>query len=147
MAKLYPPYIEGTIPAFYKDEENDGAVFLTVPLSMNKAVGEPDVKSFVLKIKTAQTGILLGTFEQDKFEDGHFTMTPKFDLAAISNKLVPGQYYKVQIAYIDKNDEVGYYSTVGITKYTTKPEISIDGLTHGVINNHKYEYITKIRRG
>ena len=34
--KLYPPNIEGTIPAFY------GTV-LTVPFSMNKAVSKRDV--------------------------------------------------------------------------------------------------------
>ena len=43
MAKLYPPYIEGTIPAFFKSDD-DGTVMITVPLSMNKAVGEREVK-------------------------------------------------------------------------------------------------------
>jgi hypothetical protein len=32
MAKLYPPYIEGSIPAFYGEQ-------LTVPYEMNKTVG------------------------------------------------------------------------------------------------------------
>ena len=31
------------------------------------------------------------------------------------------------MAYLDKNNEVGYYSTVGITKYTSKPILSIQG--------------------
>ena len=35
MAKLYPPLIEGTIPAFYSE---NGIVKITIPFSMNKAV-------------------------------------------------------------------------------------------------------------
>jgi len=38
-----------------------------------------------------------------------------------------GQFLKAQMAYLNKNDEVGYYSTVGITKYTSKPVLSIQG--------------------
>jgi hypothetical protein len=34
----------------------------------------------------------------------------------------------------------GYYSTVAIAKYTSKPEIKIEGL-HGGLNKHKYNYI------
>ena len=44
MAKLYPPHIEGTIPAFY-------GTTLVVPFSMNQAVGASEVKNIVLKIK------------------------------------------------------------------------------------------------
>ena len=36
MAKLYPPQINGTIPAFYNDKE--GATMMVVPFSMNRAV-------------------------------------------------------------------------------------------------------------
>ena len=44
MAKLYPPHIEGTIPAF------TGAT-IVVPFSMNQAVGETEIKALTLKIK------------------------------------------------------------------------------------------------
>jgi hypothetical protein len=50
MSKLYPPYIEGTIPAFYTDSER-GTV-LTVPFSMNKTVSKNSVTGFRAKIKT-----------------------------------------------------------------------------------------------
>ena len=45
MAKLYPPYIEGSIPAFFGSE-------LTVPYEMNKTVGYKDISGFKLKIIT-----------------------------------------------------------------------------------------------
>ena len=78
MAKLYPPYIEGTIPAFF--ESDKGEVKLTTPLSMNKAVGISDVKGFELKIKTAQTGILLGTFKSKGFDiDKDFKRTKEVE--------------------------------------------------------------------
>lgn len=139
MAKLYPPYIEGTIPAFFEDEL--GTVMLTVPLSMNKAVNSSEVKGFELKIKTAQAGTLLGTFAQERF-DIKSEMAVWFDLSRIKHLLTVGQYYKIQIAYINKsNAEVGYYSTVGVTKYTTKPDVTIDGLEIDIINTHQNRYL------
>lgn len=52
MAKLYPPNIEGSIPAFY------GTV-LTVPFSMNRSVGRQEVKGIALKVKTIQSNSFL----------------------------------------------------------------------------------------
>ena len=49
MAKLYPPYINGTIPAFYYTE---GATTIVVPFTMNRAVSVGEVAGFALKIKT-----------------------------------------------------------------------------------------------
>ena len=52
MAKLYPPSIEGKIPAFTGN-------ILKVPFNMNKAVIKDDIrteKGMSLIIKTVQTG-------------------------------------------------------------------------------------------
>ena len=57
MAKLYPPNIGGTIPAFCRD---GGTVKLTVPFSMNRAVGTAEIAGFVLKMKTVN-GTYIGT--------------------------------------------------------------------------------------
>jgi hypothetical protein len=48
MAKLYPPYLEGTIPAFYGGS-------ITVPFTMNRAVGKNEIIGFSLLVKTIQT--------------------------------------------------------------------------------------------
>jgi hypothetical protein len=45
----YPPYIEGTIPAFSSTKK--GTV-ITVPFSMNRGVSKSEVVGFKLKIKT-----------------------------------------------------------------------------------------------
>lgn len=127
---LYPPYIEGTIPSFYGDS-------ITVPFSMNKAVGFNEVKGFSLKIKTIQNTKFLFTTEQ-VIEYNNYSV--KFNISNYIDKLKIGQHYKIQIAYIG-NDGVGYYSTVGVIKYTTKPKIFIEGLKSGRINSSAYNYI------
>jgi hypothetical protein len=45
MAKLHPPFIEGKLPAFTKNE-------FKIPLSMNKAVSQNEVKSISAIIKS-----------------------------------------------------------------------------------------------
>ena len=68
MTKLYPPLIEGTIPAFYSEK---GTAFLTVPFSMNRAVGPTDFKGFNLKVKTVQSSsyiISVDSYEYDGYE-------------------------------------------------------------------------------
>ena len=49
MAKLYPPVIEGTIPAF------NGTTELVVPFSMNRSVSASQIKGFALQVKTVQS--------------------------------------------------------------------------------------------
>ena len=60
MAKLYPPVLESTIPACYSE---NGAVKITVPFSMNRAVSASQIGGFELKIKTIQTGSYLYTVQ------------------------------------------------------------------------------------
>ena len=56
MAKLYPPVIEGAIPAFYANE--DGTVTITIPFSMNRAVSKVQVEGFAVKIRVVHIYIL-----------------------------------------------------------------------------------------
>jgi hypothetical protein len=42
---------------------------------------------------------------------------------------------------MDENNIEGYYSTVAIGKYTTKPEVIINNLEgSGILNSHSYTY-------
>jgi hypothetical protein len=43
-----------------------------------------------------------------------------------------------QLSIDDKT--VGYYSSVGVIKYTTKPVIEILNLEEKIINSHVYQY-------
>ena len=59
MAKLYPPYIEGTLPAFWVDDEGNGE--MVIPFAFNKAVSKEEIKSLSIKIKSVQNDVLLGS--------------------------------------------------------------------------------------
>lgn len=129
MAKLYPPYLEGTIPAFYGDS-------ITVPFAMNRAVGKNEIRGFSLLIKSIQTGNQLAELKAFKYNLENGTAT--FNLNPI-NYLV-GQSYKFQLAYIG-NEGIGYYSTVAIAKYTEPPTIEIKNLIKNSLNKHIYNYV------
>ena len=127
--KLYPPTIQGTLPSFYGNE-------LKVPYEMNKAVSQNEISGFCIKIKTVQSNYYLGDIESDSYDNGIVT----FEISpTILNKLNIGQFYKVQLAYLYKGTkDVGYYSTVGVIKYTSEPEVSIIKSTDGITFNGKY---------
>ena len=153
MTKLYPPIISGTLPAFYLENSNlDRSIKITVPFTMNRAVSAAQIKGFALKIKTVQNSNYLYTaFTYDSIRydlEGSSYVT--FILKSSNNSserelllktLKVGLFYKMQIAYIDQNDEIGNYSTVGISKFTTKPNVSIQGLNTNTTNNHIFNYM------
>lgn len=130
MAKLYPPYIEGTIPAFYADGT---LAELAVPFSMNRAVSIADFSGISIKIKTVQSNEFLysaitslNELKQIKTDFiAHFTIP----IGTIT-KFKVGNFYKIQIAYCDASAArvPGYYSTIGVVKLTTKPNVTIADL-------------------
>lgn len=145
--RLYPPAIAGTLPAFC------GTDTLSVPFSMNRAVSATEVLGFSLKIKTVSgewKGTLKHMYEgdlarEDKriewargvVDSGKVT----FSLAEEDITFNVGQYYKVQLAYIHLDGTIGIYSTVGVIKYTSTPDVYIENLTFGYINQHNYSYV------
>lgn len=116
MSKLYPPNIEGTLPAFYNK-------MLVIPYTMNKAVAYSEISGFQLKVSTVYNSMTIFTLFSNNFDETQVY----FD---ISNKtaLNIGQSYKVQLAYYSTDEIIGYYSTVGIIKFTAKPSVEIEGL-------------------
>ena len=137
MAKLYPPTIPGTIPAFY-------GTSIEVPFSMNRAVSLSEFNSFALKIKKV-SGTLIGTVFEDNANAWLESGMVKFQLPnEILKQLVQGQFYKIQMAYAKKigtdSYSVGIYSTIGIVKYTTMPLVTIENMDDSVVNNHIYSY-------
>ena len=135
--KLYPPILEGTLPAFYGTE-------LSVPFIMNKAVGLNEVDGFAIKIKTAQSNSYIGYSEYyGVINTNQIVFSLGTDLV---KSLTPGQYYKVQMAYIS-GDTVGYYSDIAIVKYTTTPEVFIENLEENIVNPHIYTYMGVYTQG
>lgn len=142
MAKLFPPVIEGIVPAFYQEEKN-GNIAVVIPFSMNRAVSQSQVKGLVVKVKTVQSSSYIYTKkvkDSVDYELENSCWVRVYINPLQVTQMKKGQYYKFQIAYIDNDDNIGYYSTVGVGKYTTKPDIYIGDLKEGTINTHQYKY-------
>ena len=132
MAKLYPPTISGIIPAF-----SGGTI--TVPFSMNRAVSKSEVGGFSLKIKTISNDTIDTIITRGNINSIVAKQYVNFSIS--ENKVTLGQFYKLQLAYIDINNEIGHYSTVGVVKCTIKPTIKIEGLSVVSVNPHQYDYV------
>ena len=133
MAKLYPPSIEGKLPAFAASGTN---ITYNIPIAPNKAVFTTNGTEVRLLIKTAQSGIVKKTVDgtmQQNSANGKWTANFEFD----TNDLILGQYYKIQIAY-KNNDDIGYYSSIGIAKYTSYPTLTIPDLENNIYSLFEY---------
>lgn len=136
MSKLYPPNIQGTIPAFC-------GTTIVVPFSMSGAVSKREVSGFKLLIKDIKGNLktLQPLYVSAKNNENFFEKNRVlFDCSNVSFTI--GSYYKVQLAYVDKNGVAGYYSNVAITKYTSVPQVFIEGMVEGTskLNGHTYNY-------
>ena len=129
--KLYPPYIDGKLPAFIK-KTTDNTLEIAIPFQMNPLVGSNDFNKIIMSIRTmsgAAVGPLLDT-QNFVFEEKRAVAT--FSSVLASNFNI-GQFYKVQIAYARQEEgtdsvNIGYYSTVGIIKCTAPAMVTIENL-------------------
>ena len=138
MSKLYPPVIEGILPAFYDT--------LKIPFIMNRSVAEDEYIGISISIKDSVSGSLKKTYKvykdsEKEDNDGkiknHIVIINNIDKSA---EYVIGMFYKIQIAYISLNDEIGYYSTIGTAKCTGEAEINVLDLIKDQLNSERYEY-------
>lgn len=128
MAKLHPPVIPGTIPAFC-------GTSIEVPFSMSKAVSTNEISGLVLKLKKVNGNVICTIIKRDSY------ISPASFTLPEGVTLTQGEYYKVQMAYIEKQSgEIGYYSTVGVIKFTSEPSVLIEGLSERTSNSHNYIY-------
>lgn len=135
---LYPPQIEGTIPALQKGKD------LVVPFIMNKTVGWNEIKGFIIKIKNIQNNEVITTAKTYNNTNDYPGYSKDKQIAYFSvdeSKFTIGLSYKLQMAYIDQKDNYGYYSTVGIFKYTEEPNVYIDGLEGSQLYSDTRTYI------
>ena len=106
--KLLPPTIESKLPAQLGD-------VLSIPFLHNRSVGNAQYDRMYLKIKTISTNLDIAELKGDK--------AGVFSLEGV--QLQVGQHYKAQLAYAYGENNIGYYSTVGIFKYTADPTVVI----------------------
>lgn len=134
MAKLAAPIIQETLPAFFKTQGVETA--LSIPFTMNSSVSLSQVSNFIIKLKTVSGKNYFLTQEAFAFDLQNMVISFRIP----NDKINEGQYYKIQIAYIDYNNDVGNYSSVSVIKCTSKPSIYIDGLSSGKINQRQFFY-------
>lgn len=135
MAKLYPPRIEGTLPAFY-------GTTLVVPFIMNRVVSASEVTNMVIKIKKVNTNEVILTKYANNFSiQGNCSATFIFTEEEKNKCFSVGQFYRVQIAFVGSNNTLGYFSSVGVIKYTGLPSVTLLNLDQTVTNIHSYDYV------
>ena len=108
--RLAPPYLEAVLPTQCGDT-------LKIPFEYNRAVSPQEVSAVSARIKTISTNRIIDTLETTTIENN---IAQFADISA----LTVGQYYKVQLAFKNQ-DVIGNFSTVGVFKYTTQPEVII----------------------
>ena len=140
ITKLNPPILDATLPA-------QVGSYLNIPFLMNRAVGINQINKIALILKTVQSNVVL-IKEQGYLVSSQLIQANDGNYHAyfeLNNEisLEIGQYYKAQIAYIDKEDNIGYYSTIGVFKYTAKPNLIISNLKEGQVNFTSYIYTGK----
>ena len=133
-SKLSPPIIETKLPA--------QAGKLSIPFNFSRAVSPKQVDKMALILRSVQGNKELATTPLESVSinlNSNGFYVANFKIGNLP--LEVGQYYKVQLACKDNenNDAVGFYSQVGVFKYTMEPDISIDNLNPG-INFHCYTY-------
>lgn len=135
MNKLYPPSINGALPAFYMDGNSADII---IPYQNNRSVSLDDITGFALKLKKIQTNTEICVLKASKNNQIDIEHQIEFIMTSDNlEKIHPKEFLKAQLSYLYsedndnkiENDEVGYYSTVGIIKYTGKPTIEIQNLS------------------
>lgn len=141
MAKLFPPILEKKLPAFIYDpnDNTEEAGKIRVWFQDNPSVSPDDYDNLSVRFKTITEGKDITLTARE----GNITLykdTAQFIFYAkdIMEKLGIGigSYMKIQIAYIDFDGEIGYYSDVGIIKCSAQPIVEIKGLQADVVNNN-----------
>lgn len=128
MTKLNPPIIEISLNAQYGSE-------LKIQYEQNKSVGIGEFSYIKALIKSVQSNKEIDNVNSVSLSQG----VARFEID--NSKYQIGQYYKIQLAYVMSDDTVGFYSTTGIFKYTSKPVVSIKGLEGATaLNLHDYTY-------
>ena len=137
-SKMFPPMLDGALPAFYKNYDDNHekvtGASINIPFSLGRAVSVNEIYMISARLSTTSTNSLVLTLTTDQYNFTDENMAYfKLDSDEAS-KLNEGQYYRVQLAFIDANEVLGYYSTVGIIKCVAKPKCSLNNFTIEDVN-------------
>lgn len=131
MGVLYPPYIEGKIPAqpIVINENGEKSLTLRIPFQMNRATGykEMEEAGITALVKSIATNSIIKKIDKSTngriIKENNNSYIAEFVVTDLENFVI-GQYYKIQLAFGDN----GPYSTVGIFKCAGMPKVFIKEL-------------------
>lgn len=138
VSKLFPPQLEGKLAAVCGNS-------IKINYGQNRAVGISEYSNMNILIKTVSTNKIIyeGCVSECVSNSNYIIL----NLQENNINLIIGQYYKIQLAFIDQQNNVGYYSSVGVIKYTSEPKVLIENLNFENINNfnniYQGHYITE----
>ena len=149
--RLYPPVTEDVLSAFCltyeKGTDNTEPVGVTIKVDfqLNKAVAASEIGAIVLRLRTISTNTYIITEKLNP--------NPNVNVAGVQNEgyaiskdltegtcifqinkeynpdvveaLHIGQHYKIQLAFVDLNGIIGYWSNVATIKCVAEPALSI----------------------
>lgn len=142
---LYPPIIPGQLPPavleeslnVYDPEDKTITSYgykLTIPYEISRGVNPTSINSYRIIIKGIPSNKVYyqGTPVLLTGESTRDTLVCTIVLPA-SHKLYVGNYYKLQLAFVEKGGNAGYYSTVGTFKLIARPNVDLEE-TNGEFN-------------
>ena len=113
---LYPLNLNSTTPAFFGSS-------VTINYELNRAVNEDEVIKIFLNVRSINGTVISSGIEA-------FQITPSTATFEINPTLLKvGQFYKLQLYWLDPNGESSPLSAVSVGKYTNNPIVTIQGLT------------------
>lgn len=148
---IYPPYIEGTLPAI-----TDNGI--KIPFEHSPAIGDNNIYGYEIRLQPINNNIAetfyITVDEQEIVEQ--ITNTQIFQCPIIQD-LQYFNFYKVQLSYILKEWNSGTsnwgpgiqraWSTFGITKFTYLPEVYIEDLEPNVNTTPTYNSNINVFKG
>lgn len=126
--KLYPPQVELQIPAFpiqSQLQENGIMVYyveIQIPILLNSYVNPKEIKSILIDVRT-MSGAQVITQDAELYEDSYISTSVFWHIGAATRNALydyqvfyPEQFYKFRVAFVNQNNEIGYYSSYTIGK-------------------------------
>lgn len=115
---LYPPTIEGQLPPAVLSNQK---IMFTIPYQINKGTNPSSIVGYVIKIKNLISDKLLLTQTIDEFQTNEI----QFEITKDKNFNL-SDHYKIQVAFIDTTETIGYFSTVGVCKLISVPTLQLN---------------------
>lgn len=137
----YPPQIERKIQAFAY--EAGDVIKINVPYVLNKAISLNAFDKMALLVKTATTSQPKWrgeTAECKMYSNTSHSYYASFIIPKADFNPVVGNYYKLQLAFVNATTQSNW-STVGIAKCTSIPQLSINSLINEIDNTNPEVFI------